>query len=79
MVSRNYFYQMKVICLHIVIWFQLFTIIFSKQLYLQAIILNRNNLHLYGFKYSYQMQITFKYIYLTHRWDSNSYYPWGFE
>ena len=30
-------------------------------------ILNMHNLQLYGIKHSYQIQIMFKYIYLTHR------------
>ena len=36
-------------------------------------ILNTNNLPWYGIKYSYQIYLIFKQIYLTHRWDSDSY------
>ena len=32
---------------------------------------------LYGIKYSYQIQIIFNQIYLTHRWNPNRYYYWS--
>ena len=40
----------------------------------QVTLLNTNNLQLYGIKYSFLIQIIFKQFYLTHRWNSNSYY-----
>ena len=40
-------------------------IILNKQLYLQVTILNINNS--YGIKYSYQIQIIFRLIYMTHK------------
>ena len=56
MVSSHYFYFKIVIYLHIV-----------KELELQVTIFDTNNLQLYGIKYSYQIQIIFKQIYLTYR------------
>ena len=44
-------------------------ILLNTVIQLQVTILNTNNLQLYGIKYSYQVQIIFKQIYLTHSWD----------
>ena len=40
-------------------------------------LIKKNDLYLFGNKYSYRIQIIFKQIYFTHRWDSNRYYPQG--
>ena len=52
-----------IICLHTVIWFQL-TNDYNNTPYLQINIFHANNSELYGIKYSYQMLIIYKSIYL---------------